>query len=139
MRGWLLLVVALPIVSCGGGDGGGAPPPPSSGPSRSYVMGFSAIPPRFDQSLVGRTIDLWGSRADAGLILQEPPWPELLAGQDPDALVRANPLEIANYMRGKRLRIIGSIDPTNGLDRGAESTSRSSRHWVSRLSRFSRE
>lgn len=35
--------------------------------------------------------------------------------------MRANPLEIANYMRGKRLRLIGSIDPTNGLDRSSDS------------------
>jgi hypothetical protein len=119
MRRWLLLVVALPIASCGGD--GGATQAPASGPSRTYVMGFSPIPPRIDQSLVGRTIDLWAQRSDAGLILQEPPWAELLAGQDPDALVRANPLQVANYMRSKRLRIIGSIDPGNGLDRSTES------------------
>jgi hypothetical protein len=119
VRKWLLLGLALPIASCGGG-GGDAPKPPS-GPSRTYVMGFSAIPPRLDQSLVGRTIDLWAQRADAGLVLQDPPWAELLAGQDPDALVRANPLGIASTMRAKGLRIIGSIDPTNGLDRRSES------------------
>jgi hypothetical protein len=91
------------------------------GSSRRYVMGFSAIPPRLEQGLVNATIDLWAQRADAGLVLQEPPWAELLAGQDPEALVRANPLGIASYMRGKGLRIIGSIDPTNGLNRGSES------------------
>jgi hypothetical protein len=118
VRGWLLLVVALPVVSCGGGDGG-APPPPSSGPSRSYVMGFSAIPPRSTRARRTRDRSL-GAAGGRRAHPAEPPW----AGpgrRDPDALVRANPLEIANYMRGKRLRIISSIDPTNGLDRGAES------------------
>jgi hypothetical protein len=83
-------------------------------------MGFSAIPPRLDPNLVGRTIDAWAPRADAGLVLQDPPWADLLAGVDPEALVRANPLGVATAFRGKGLRIVASIDPTNGLDRGSE-------------------
>jgi hypothetical protein len=107
-----LIVGTLAVMSCGGGD---------DAPSRTYVMGFSPIPARFDPSLVGRTLDMWALRADAGIVLQEPPWAELLAGQDPEALVRANPLGIAELFRAKGLRIIGSIDPTNGLDRRSES------------------
>lgn len=84
-------------------------------------MGFSAVPPRLDPALLTRVVDLWARRADGGLILQEPPWAELLSGQDPGSLVRANPLQLANYFRGKGLRIIASIDPTNGLDRASES------------------
>lgn len=83
-------------------------------------MGFTPIPPRPDQALALRTIDLWASRADAGLLLYEPPWTQLLAGQDPESLVRANELGLANYYRGKGLRLIASIDPTNGLDRSAD-------------------
>jgi len=115
------LVAAVSLASCGGGGNTPAEPSGPSGPSRSYVMGFSAIPPRLDPELVARTVDLWATRADAGLVLQEPPWAELLAGISPEDLVRANPLGIATYFRGKGLRIIGSIDPTNGLDRSAES------------------
>jgi hypothetical protein len=66
-------------------------------------------------------MDLWAQRADAGLILVDPPWAALLAGSDPDSLIRSNQLGIAEYMRAKGLRIIVSIDPTNGLDRSAES------------------
>jgi hypothetical protein len=83
-------------------------------------MGFSAIPPRLDPDAVGRTVDVWARRADAGLVLQDPPWTDLLAGVDPEALVRANPLGIATLFRGKGLRILASIDPTNGLDRASE-------------------
>jgi hypothetical protein len=83
-------------------------------------MGFSAIPARPDASLVVQAVDVWARRADAGLVLQEPPWAELLAGRDPEALVRANPLGIASFFRSKGLRIVASVDPTNGLDRRAE-------------------
>ena len=111
------LASALVAASCGS-DG---MPPPGPAPSpRSYVMGFSPIPTRFDPALVAPTVDVWARRADAGLVLQEPPWPELLTGRDPEALVRSNPLEVATYFRSKGLRIFASIDPTNGLDRSAD-------------------
>ncbi len=105
------------MAGCGGDDSPSGP----TLPRRTYVMGFSAIPPRLDPALVQRNVDLWAQRADAGLVLQEPPWAELLAGRDPEALVRVNPLGIADFFRGKGLRVIASIDPTNGLDRARES------------------
>jgi hypothetical protein len=119
-RDALIGLVCLAVTGCGGGDASPSPSAPTLLP-RTYVMGFSAIPPRLDPALVARNVDLWAQRADAGLVLQEPPWAELLAGQDPETLVRANPLGIANYFRGKGLRVIGSVDPTNGLDRASDS------------------
>jgi hypothetical protein len=110
--------LALVAVGCGTDDRATDPSPAAS--PRSYVMGFSPIPTRFDPALVVPSVDMWSRRADAGLVLQEPPWAELLAGRDPEALVRANPLPVADYFRSKRLRIFASIDITNGLDRGAE-------------------
>jgi hypothetical protein len=88
---------------------------------RSYLMGFSGIAPRPDISLTIQTIDLWATRADAALILSEPPWVSLLAGAAPDSLVRADQLGLANYYRSKGLRIIASVDPTNGLNRASDS------------------
>ena len=114
----LLLAATAALSGCGGG--GAASPTPAASP-RTYVMGFSGIPPRLDSALVTPVVDLWARRADAGLVLQEPPWAELLAGIDPEALVRANPLGLAQYYRGKGLHVIASIDPTNGLDRSQES------------------
>jgi hypothetical protein len=84
-------------------------------------MGFSSFPPRPDIALLGPTIDLWSQRADMALILTEPPWEALLAGRSPDTLVRDNQLGLANYYRAKGLRVVASIDPTNGLDRSADS------------------
>ena len=116
------LAASVPILlALSGACGGDAPtgPTPSAAP-RPFLMGFTPIPPRPDEALAIRVIDLWATRADAGLLLYEPPWAALLAGQDPEAQVRANELGLANYYRGKGLRLIASIDPTNGLDRSAE-------------------
>jgi len=89
---------------------------------RTYGMGFSAIPPRGgDLPLVVQTIDLWAQRADFALLLIEPPWDSLLAGMPADTLVKGFQLGLANYYRSKGLRIVASIDPTNGLDRAADS------------------
>jgi hypothetical protein len=113
-----VLLLAAGLVACGAG-GAASPTPPAS--PRTYVMGFTAIPPRPDNALAIRTVDLWATRADAGMLLYDPPWERLLAGDDPAALVRANELGLANYYRGKGLRIVASIDATNGLDRAADS------------------
>ena len=111
------VVLAAGLVACASNDT--TDPTPQATP-RTYLMGFTPIPPRQDNALALRTIDLWATRADAGLLLYEPPWAQLLAGQDPETLVRANELGLANYYRGKNLRLVASIDPTNGLDRSAE-------------------
>ncbi|HKA24358.1 MAG TPA: hypothetical protein VKF80_05220 [Candidatus Eisenbacteria bacterium] len=84
-------------------------------------MGFSAIPPRPDLALLVSTINAWTPHADMALILTEPPWDSLLAGRPPDALIRANQLGLADYYRSKNLRVVVSIDPTNGLDRSSDS------------------
>jgi hypothetical protein len=111
--------VSALLAACGGGDGRVVTNPAL--PSRTYAMGFSAVPPRIDAALVPRVVDLFSRRADVGLVLQEPPWAELLAGGDPDSLVRANPLGIADYFRGRGLRVVASLDPADGLDRSRDS------------------
>jgi hypothetical protein len=90
------------------------------GTARTYRMGFSWFPPRPDLNLALAVINYWSVRADAGLIAVSPPWDSLLAGRPPDALVRNNELGLANYFRARGLRVIVSVDPTNGLDRSAE-------------------
>ncbi len=84
-------------------------------------MGFSAVPPKPDINVILASIDLWSQRADAALILSEPPWDSLIAGWPADSLVRALHVGLTDYYRSKGLRIIVSVDPTNGLDRSSES------------------
>lgn len=88
--------------------------------TRTYGMGFSWFPPHPDLSLALQVIDLFASRADFGLIAVSPPWTQLLAGGDPTALVQGSELGVADYYRGKGLRVVVSIDPTNGLDRSQD-------------------
>src|SRR5262249_26087634 len=88
---------------------------------RTYFMGFTGFPPRPSLALIVQTIDLWSQRADAGLILNEPPWDSLLAGRPAKALIENNQLGLAQYYRAKGLRVIVSVDPTNGLDRASDS------------------
>jgi hypothetical protein len=115
----LATVVLLP--DCGGG---GDPATPADGvasaPPRTFLMGFTGIPPRPDEALLLQTVEQWIPRADAGLLLLEPPWAELLAGTPADELVRADPLPLAEFYRGRGLRLVASIDPTNGLNRASE-------------------
>lgn len=113
----LLLAGAL-SVQCSGDDDN--PAGPGAQP-RTYRMGFSGIPPRSDLNLVIQTINLWSTRADQALVLSEPPWAALLAGIPADSAVRATQLGLVNYYRSKGLRIVVSVDPTNGLNRAADS------------------
>jgi hypothetical protein len=89
--------------------------------TRSYLMGFSAIPPRLDFALELQTLDLWVPRADAGLILNEVPWDSLLAGTRADSIVLRQQKGLADYYRARGLRVVVSLDPTNGLDRSSDS------------------
>ena len=93
----------------------------SSTPARTYAMGFSGFPPRPDLGSILATIEMWAPRADVALVLTEVPWDSLLAGRQPDALIRNNQLGLAQYYRAKGLRVIASVDPTNGLNRASDS------------------
>lgn len=115
--GLLLAVLAAAALSSCSDDGVTGTPPPT----RHYSMGFSGFPPRFDVATVIQTIDMWAPRADAALIVGDLPWDSLLAGKSPDSLIRNNQLGLANYYRAKGLRVIVSVDPTNGLDRSSDS------------------
>ena len=113
----LALLALGALAGCGGDDDPARP----QRPPRAYRMGFSPIPPRQDGLVVYQNLELWTRRADAGLMLGEPPWDSLLAGVRPDSLVRRQLLPVAEYYRGKGLTIVASMDPTNGLDRSADS------------------
>ena len=116
---WLAVAAVLAGALLSGCSEDGSPTGPAPNP-RTYYMGFSSFPPRPDLNLALVTINLWSQRADAALILTDPPWDSLLAGRAPDSLIRNNQLGLANYYRARGLRVIVSVDPTNGLDRSAE-------------------
>ena len=119
-RAVLLVVVAclaLLLGACGKKSDRGPVP---GLPARTYRMGFTSIPPRPDFTIAVQALELWTRRADAALHHVGAPWDSLLAGVLPETLATREILPIVNYYRSKGLRIVVSLDPTNGLDRSSD-------------------
>ncbi len=87
---------------------------------RHYRMGFAANAPRFEFDLLLAALELWTRRADAALIGGEAPWDSLLAGVPAADYVRRQHAPLAEYYRGRGLRLWVYLDPANGLNRAGE-------------------
>lgn len=107
------LLVCLALLGCEDGAGPARPP-------RTFLMGFSAIPPRNDPAILIPAINLWALRADAAIMHVSPPWAALIAGYPPAQAVDTVEVPLANYYRAKGLKIVFTVDPGDGLNRGAE-------------------
>jgi hypothetical protein len=84
-------------------------------------MGFSAAPPKPDLAIALRTIDMWTTRADAGIISFELPWAKLLSGTTPEFDVINDKLPLANRFRASGLDLVVMVDVENGVARERES------------------
>lgn len=113
-RVWLAILVAGILA---GGCGESSSP---SGPTRGYIMGFSAIPPRMDTALQVPTLTLATQHSDAGLVQLSIPWDVLLSGIPAPLEVRTVRLPLVEYYRGSHHAVVVALDVTNGLDRSAE-------------------
>ena len=109
----LLATVAAVVAGCGDGAGPGLAP-------RTFLMGFSAIPPRLDTTIVIPAINNWIPHADAAIMHVSPPWGAMLGGHSPAGAVDSVELPLANYYRAKGLAIVFTVDATDGLNRAAE-------------------
>ncbi len=108
------LVLLGALLACSGST---SPAPPS----RTYRVGFSAIPPRNDLATVLQGLNLWTSgHADAAIMHVSVPYAALLNGIAVHQEVDSNELGPANYYHAKGLPLFITIDVTNGLDRAAE-------------------
>jgi hypothetical protein len=117
MKPELLLLSALTVaINCAPA----AREPEVSG-TRSYFMGFSIVPPRPDVNVAIRSAEIWTKRSDAAIMHLDVPWALLLAGTSPEAALRKDGVDLEHYYRGKKLRLVITIDVTNGLAREAES------------------
>lgn len=116
----LTTALAAAALLAGCSDSDAKPNTPALAP-RTYRMGFSGIPPRPDFAQAVMAINMWIPRADQALILNEPPWDSLLAGVPADSLIRRDQLPLAQYYQAHGLRVVLSIDPTNGLNRASDS------------------
>ena len=97
----------------------GRPAAPSA-QTRTYLMGFSATPPRLDIAAVLKTIDTWRSRGDAALLPLTVPWKSILADTAPSVVVRRDQLELVQLYRSYHFPIVVEIDATDGLARERE-------------------
>ena len=88
--------------------------------TRSYRMGFSAIPPTTNQATAVASLDMWSTRADAAIMHVDVQWAAMLAGNSAATAARANALDLANYYRAHNLPIVLMLDVTNGLARNQE-------------------
>lgn len=115
LRRTLTFACLAALVACGDGSGPGRPP-------RTYLMGFSAIPPRFDSTTAYliSAIDNWVPHADAAIMHVSPPWAAMIGGYSPAQAVDTVQVPLANYYRAKHLAIVFTVDATDGLNRAAE-------------------
>lgn len=95
--------------------------PGPAAPTRSWFMGFSALPPRPDQDLTLQALFQWSTRADAAIAHDDVPWDSLLAGVPAETLVVRSVWPLVQYYRGQHMTVTYEIELTNGLDRSAES------------------
>lgn len=109
------VLVAGIVAAAACGDGAG----PAPGP-RGYLMGFSAIPPREDSTIVIAAINNWANHADAAIFHVSPPWAAMIGGVSPRAAVDDLQVPLANYYRAKGLALVFTVDATDGLNRAAE-------------------
>ena len=113
-RGVRAALAALSLVfACGDGGGPGTP-------TRTFLMGFSPIPPKPELDLLLAGVDSFRRRSDAAILHQSVPWAALLAGMPADSAVRSNELGLANLFRAYGLRVVIMVDPTDGLARDRE-------------------
>jgi len=101
------------VLACGDGAGPGRP-------ARTFLMGFSPIPPKPEIGLLLAGVDSFRRRADAAILHQSVPWDALLAGIPPESVVGSNELGLANLFRTYGLRVVVMVDPTDGLARDRE-------------------
>ena len=108
------------VVSLAGCGSKGAPGAPAPAAPRTYRMGFSAIPPRADFSVLMAALEMWRTRSDAAIMHVDPPWDTLLAGYPADSAVIKTQLGLADYYKGSGRTLVVMIDLTNGLDRSSD-------------------
>jgi hypothetical protein len=112
-----LVVVGLSVsLACRGNstEPSGAPP------ARTFLMGFSNVPPDSTLASALASLDAWTRRADAAIFHTSVPYRALLGGMSATTYVDSVHMPVVNYYRARGLTIVVTVDVTNGLDRSAE-------------------
>ncbi len=83
-------------------------------------MGFSVIPPKPDIKVALRSMEIWTKRADAAIMHMDVPWALLLEGKTPEEALKRDGIDLARHYRSKNLKLVITLDVTNGLARESE-------------------
>ncbi len=92
----------------------------STAGTRSYLMGFSVVPSKPDIKVAIRSMEIWTRRGDAAIMHLDVPWALLLAGTSPEDALRKDGVDLEHYYRSKHLKLVVTIDVSNGLGRESE-------------------
>ena len=65
-------------------------------------------------------MEVWTKRADAAIMHLDVPWALLLAGTSSENALRKDGVDLEHYYRTKHLKLVVTIDVTNGLGRESE-------------------
>jgi hypothetical protein len=65
-------------------------------------------------------MEVWTRRADAAIMHLDVPWALLLAGTSPEDALRKDGVDLEKYYRSKHLKLVVTIDVTNGIGRESE-------------------
>jgi hypothetical protein len=107
------VTLAASLIAC-------AKPVAPRAPTRSYLLGFSATPPKLEIASVIETLNQWTPRADGALMQLTPPWRAMLADTSAAFVIRREQLDIVKYYRDHHLPVVVMIDVTDGLARDRE-------------------
>lgn len=118
-RSVLLVALATLTVACS--SDGAAPEDETTADrgARSYVMGWSPVPPRLDTELLLRMIDSMAVVSEIAIVQQGVPWEPLLAGAPTDSLVEDR-AQLTDFLAARGLDLMFLLDPLDGLDRTKE-------------------
>lgn len=114
-------LLAATLLATSGCPRSSSPPPEiETHLTRPYLMGFSVIPPKPDIKVALRSMEIWTRRADAAIMHMEVPWALLLEGKTPEEALKRDGIDLARHYRSKNLKLVITLDVTNGLARESE-------------------
>ena len=65
-------------------------------------------------------MEMWTRRADAAIMHMDVPWALLLEGKSPQEALKRDGTDLARAYRAKKLKLVVTINVTNGLARESE-------------------
>lgn len=108
---WLAFAVALS--ACGNGTAG-TDSEPTSGPARSFMMGFSSAPRELNADAYQEAIDFADTYGEVVLIQRSVPWSDFTPGAEISDETARNTRSEKQAIDDNDLRLFFAIDPTDG-------------------------